>query len=660
LKPRSKKREHNQFFLWHLFILFYDPALVQELRKAKDPEVFKEGIRNSVSAIYGQRRPGWITNWLDSEHKKEVKAAMGNNSKNSKEQRIKQAAKVVEKRFAALKKASAVTCTKAEHEEFGLLADILVGCGWKEEDLPVASLLEVISFLKNWGADAGYVNTIASIQHGRQTVLEQSRQLEEQDTMMRQRFGPNWKDLMKQKSDGDVPSEFAGMEIKTPTSQTCSLVKKANKKANYPVISSATVGDSSKPVFVSDLQLFSTHEGCVLEGTLITDPVVRTSTDTILRDDKGGCLHVAFYNCLPQFHGDSGFPEKIKLADLKLGRGTRVRISNPYYKMSLSGSRMVRIDDPRDVMLLGKDPRVVAAPSPFDCVHSSSFQDTYLINMLKGQGRPSIPASPAVVFNLQMSKTAGNEAVKRKEWDLARYHYMKCLPPAGLAHNHAGFKNNKEDADCLNFTTMACTFLSNRSAQLLKLDRPEEALADAAIVLLLQPDHKKCWNRYAQALEALECGKSLAKRVQKGQDLSVVETTEDSEDKEKQDSTNENFNVDSTTSKNEVVEVIKRVLSTLFRREAEEEVAIGGDSGDHACKEIVDEGEDIEQLWKSLDGDGSGERDETIVNLAKAYGQAAVNNHKEGEHAKAETLVTKALLLLGEVRIALTYGCHWQ
>eukprot|EP00392_Amoebophrya_sp_AT5.2_P004697 g4705.t1 len=103
-----------------------------------------------------------------------------------------------------------------------------------------------------------------------------------------------------------------------------------------------------RPIGWKDLKTFTVLSGCVLKGTIVTDPAVQIACQTVLQDAAGECVRVAFYNVLPVH---LSMAEKMEVAARKFGEGCEVSIANPFYKVALDGSRMVRVDDPRDILV---------------------------------------------------------------------------------------------------------------------------------------------------------------------------------------------------------------------------------------------------------------------------------------------------------------------
>lgn len=79
---------------------------------------------------------------------------------------------------------------------------------------------------------------------------------------------------------------------------------------------------------------------------LVAEPIAIVGVSTILEDQAGGLVRLNLFNCLP---GGATGPAAQDLAQRTFPRGTRISIAEPFLKIMLDGTRVVRIDDPSDV-----------------------------------------------------------------------------------------------------------------------------------------------------------------------------------------------------------------------------------------------------------------------------------------------------------------------
>jgi tetratricopeptide (TPR) repeat protein len=215
-------------------------------------------------------------------------------------------------------------------------------------------------------------------------------------------------------------------------------------------------------ITISDLKLFESCKGCVLEGTLVTDsftPIVGTST--LLEDERGNVIKITLYNFLPS--GVSG-DDANALGKQMLPKGSRVKIAEPFYKIFRDGSRGIRVDDPNEIQVI--------------CSPKSKQQPTsHKNNIGKGDSREH---QEEILLH---GKQEANRLFEKKLYFAASESYIQLL------RGDDGFIS---------------TLLSNRAQASIQLGEWTEALCDAAASLTLQPNFKKSWKRYWKAM--LELG----------------------------------------------------------------------------------------------------------------------------------------------------------
>ena len=197
-----------------------------------------------------------------------------------------------------------------------------------------------------------------------------------------------------------------------------------------------------KQVSIHELRLFKQMKGAFLQGLLVSESMTMTSVMNILQDTNGDYITVCFYNCMPEVNTSISISEKSRLGRERFPKGTQIAIANPYYKVAIGSNRVVRVDDPLDIKFI-----------------------------------------TPITLSVTMAKDAGNKASVEGQYATARKEYMKCF-------------NHSEIEDQINI-------LANRCQCYLNQEQYHDALADAATVLSIKPDHQKCWMRYTTALEGI-------------------------------------------------------------------------------------------------------------------------------------------------------------
>lgn len=111
-----------------------------------------------------------------------------------------------------------------------------------------------------------------------------------------------------------------------------------------------TCGDknSALPIPISKLQVDSVHHGRVLRGTLIKRPFLIQGAHCLLEDRSGDVVKVCFYP--PELKQDSmSFNDRWMLTQQMFPEGTKIEIFAPFFKVSMDGTTVVRVDNMADV-----------------------------------------------------------------------------------------------------------------------------------------------------------------------------------------------------------------------------------------------------------------------------------------------------------------------
>ena len=167
-----------------------------------------------------------------------------------------------------------------------------------------------------------------------------------------------------------------------------------------------------KPIYVSNLVVDNTHTGRILRGRVIVPVLVMSSAMTLLEDETGAVVKVSVYNALPP--GLEG-PPKLAAAKAYLKEGTLLAVLDPYYKTAMDGSRIIRVDDPSDIVFVDD----VGPKSAIDLrVEVSSPSHG------RGTGHVCLH-SPVTLMQPQPSQ--GNNLFKAKIFDHAAQLYTRAL-----------------------------------------------------------------------------------------------------------------------------------------------------------------------------------------------------------------------------------------
>ena len=142
--------------------------------------------------------------------------------------------------------------------------------------------------------------------------------------------------------------DMVGFKTTFDTNPSIDMIKHKTKKSKKVMWTSAL------PISIEKLILDTTHHSRILTGTLIVDPTVLTSVQTLIQDDYGDVLNISFYSNAVK--SCNSFMEKWNMAHALFPKGSRVAVLEPYYKIAMDMSRMIRVDDMDDVQFLEHQP----------------------------------------------------------------------------------------------------------------------------------------------------------------------------------------------------------------------------------------------------------------------------------------------------------------
>lgn len=132
--------------------------------------------------------------------------------------------------------------------------------------------------------------------------------------------------------------------------QSCAEKRKPHARLTPPLLTSLTA------ISVAQLRPGMTHTGCVLRGTLIVPPLASMGLVTLLDDGAAGYVKLAVYNLLPPGARGMSEAERERAAALRLPKGARVAVVEPFFKLMVDGSYGVRVEDPRELVMETRDP----------------------------------------------------------------------------------------------------------------------------------------------------------------------------------------------------------------------------------------------------------------------------------------------------------------
>jgi len=241
--------------------------------------------------------------------------------------------------------------------------------------------------------------------------------------------------------------------------------------------SALTEWSKLRKIQISELKLFDTCNGCILEGKLVVDPFTpMVGSSTLLQDSNGSIIKICLYNFLPAgIHGQ----EADEIAKTMIPKDSVMRISEPFLKIFRDGTRGIRVDNPDDVQII--NPR------------STNGE-------IRGD-REKL---------LRKAKDEGNKLFAKRWYHAASEIYLGAL--------------RKDD--------LIPTLLSNRAQTSIKMNDWATALCDASASLTLRPDSEKTWDRYHKALTELgvkDAEKRLCNNIGKLRSVMLEVFTSESE-----------------------------------------------------------------------------------------------------------------------------------
>ena len=295
--------------------------------------------------------------------------------------------------------------------------------GIKVQNILASDMEEIKRWLRAWGAPSPSPNIIAAQFEAR--VKSEAKSQRRNKQMGRKRIMTTNHNIIK--------------------SEDC----------KFPVASDWT--KQLRVIGIRNLSYFHTCKDCMLEGSLLVDPFTPViGTTTLLQDCYGDVILVALYNFLPEI--TSQCQDKIDvLAKLKLPKGSKVRIFEPYCKIFRDGSRGIRIDNPNEI-------QIIQIPS----------------DKMQKNGKSSNKVHKQT---LEKVKKEGNLYYLQRLYYVAAEIYV-----SSIQHHDNDFIPK---------------LLSNRSLIFIQLKDWYNAILDAAASLTLRPSSKKTWQIYQMALEKI-------------------------------------------------------------------------------------------------------------------------------------------------------------
>lgn len=103
------------------------------------------------------------------------------------------------------------------------------------------------------------------------------------------------------------------------------------------------------PIPIKKLHIGTTHHGRILKGILIENPIVMRGASTLLQDQAGDVVKVSFYPDEILQIPNSDMVSKWRLGHQIFPKGLHVEIFEPFFKVAMDNTYVVRVDNMVDV-----------------------------------------------------------------------------------------------------------------------------------------------------------------------------------------------------------------------------------------------------------------------------------------------------------------------
>ncbi|KAI5071599.1 hypothetical protein GOP47_0013850 [Adiantum capillus-veneris] len=246
-----------------------------------------------------------------------------------------------------------------------------------------------------------------------------------------------------------------------------------------------------RPIHIRNLQVNCHHQGRVLYGELCVEPLKMVAVQTIVLDEAGHAAKLSVYNALPNQH----FVQKMGTLFRK---GLKVAIKEPYFKVAMDGSLIIRVDNPADFV---RNPKERQGSGISDTSAPTSSLSPLFVTS-------SSPDQPTAVLDAHGLRVQGNQAFAAQDWKEAIRLYGDALKILLQYKETSSFSPSALSMSQV--TKELVLGFSNRAEARLRLKHFEAAERDARKALQLQKNHVKSCSRRGRALHGLHLYKEAA------------------------------------------------------------------------------------------------------------------------------------------------------
>eukprot|EP00741_Cyanophora_paradoxa_P011725 tig00020563_g11329.t1 len=264
------------------------------------------------------------------------------------------------------------------------------------------------------------------------------------------------------------------------------------------------------PISLEELQLNQVHKRRFLCGRLAEEPVLLKGVYQVLAkpDGAGPLVRIAFYNAERAAKRECGGWQKAFAA------GREICIRNPFFKIAMDGTRLVRVESPADVVFVAPGAASSAGMPP----------------PAPAAAKPAAAAAAGHGGKSRPRKTKSEVAAEEAEASAAKT-AVEAARAAGASAEELNAKGNdafkagrNAEAEVWYGAAMkadpgAAKYPSNRAAVRLKLLKHAEAYADARAANKLDPKWAKPVVRMATALYEQESYEEAIRLYEKAQKL---------------------------------------------------------------------------------------------------------------------------------------------
>ena len=131
------------------------------------------------------------------------------------------------------------------------------------------------------------------------------------------------------------------MKTKLPSVTKLVRVTTGSSKPKMPSLDLS----ACSPINISKMKIDNTHFKKCLRCTIIVEPLIIVSIQTIVEDENGDVAKLCIYNAV-----DSTQPGAIQEANILYPKGRKIIILEPYFKKFQDNTFGIRVDKPQDII----------------------------------------------------------------------------------------------------------------------------------------------------------------------------------------------------------------------------------------------------------------------------------------------------------------------